>query len=176
MSGRPVTEIWRTIQEFPAYEVSNFGRVKRTAPPIRTPGGIIKLRLNTSGYAEVTLKHQRTRKRRQVHRLLALAFLPMEPGRPEINHRNGIRHDNLLGNLEWVAHKENMMHAYHVLNGNALKGEACPHAKLTADNVVAIRKLLHLGVPQAEIGHMFGVSQTAIYYIKSGRSWVHVPS
>lgn len=167
-------EVWKTIQEFPNYAVSTLGNVRRIAPPFRTPGGLIKLRLNLSGYQEVTLKQGPKRRRRQVHRLTALAFLTPEPGRHETNHKNGIRHDGRLENLEWVSHTENMMHAYHVLDGDALKGVDNPMHKLTEDEVWTIRSLLQTGMAQARIGKMFGISQAAVWYIKHGRNWKHI--
>lgn len=176
MPAKIPTEIWKVIQEFPNYAVSNHGGVKRLVSPFRTPGGIIKRRLNLSGYWEVTLKHGDKRRRRQIGRLVALAFLQPDPERDETNHKNGIRHDDRLENLEWVTHRENMIHAYHVLDGQALRGEACPHHKLTEQDVAEIRNLLSKGIPQMAIGKLFGVSGTAVWYIKHGRNWAHLKS
>ena len=166
-------EVWKTIEEFPDYAVSSLARIRRITNP-RTPGGIRKQKINQSGYWEVTLKRGEIRKRRQVHRLLALSFLPVEPGRNEINHKNGIRHDNRLENIEWVTHQENMMHAYHVLDGEALAGEDNYWAKLKGSDIPEIRKLLNAGMPLMAIGKLYGVSGTAIYWIKSGKNWNHI--
>lgn len=45
------------------------------------------------------------------HRIVAIAHLPNPNNLPEVNHRNGVRHDNLLGNLEWVTGQQNKQHA-----------------------------------------------------------------
>jgi hypothetical protein len=174
MSEAIPTESWEKIEEFPNYAVSNLARIKRITHPVRTAGGIIKQHINQSGYWEVTLKHGKIRKRRQVHRLLALAFLPPDPPRDELNHKNGVRHDTRLENLEWVTHQENMWHAYNVLDGQALRGEEATQAKLKENDIHQIRELLKSGMTLIAIGKLFGVSGTAIYYIKSGRNWKHV--
>lgn len=64
------------------------------------------------GYANVILSH---RKSWRVHRLMALTFLPKIDGKCYVNHKNMIRNDNRIENLEWVSFSENMKHG---LNNN----------------------------------------------------------
>ncbi len=49
--------------------------------------------------------------KRSIHRLVASAFIPNPEGKPEINHKNAIKHDNRVVNLEWVTGTENYLHA-----------------------------------------------------------------
>ena len=100
-----MTEVWKNINDFPNYEVSNFGRVKN----VKT-GHILKT--NTSDrYYSVELFNNGESKRILVHRLVAEAFLPKVTGKEWINHKDGNRYNNEVSNLEWCTPTENNIHA-----------------------------------------------------------------
>jgi hypothetical protein len=71
--------------------------------------------INKEGYEFVRLHKDGKRHGKKVHRLIALAFLPNPEKKRTINHKNGIKTDNRLENLEWATHSENTLHAYRVL-------------------------------------------------------------
>jgi hypothetical protein len=121
-------------------------------------------------------------KRLYVHRLVAEAFLGLAPeGRPEVNHKNSVRTDNRIENLEWVSHSENIRHA--IANGeldprhtaNRARGERAPKAKLTAPDVVKIRAQYALRRSYHAIAVEFGVGDATVRDIVKGYSWAHVP-
>lgn len=102
-----MTEVWKNINDFPNYEVSNLGRVKN----VKT-GHILKT--NTSDrYYSVELFNNGESKRILVHRLVAEAFLPKVTGKEWINHKDGNRYNNAVSNLEWCTPTENNIHAIH---------------------------------------------------------------
>lgn len=102
-------EVWKKIEEFEYYEVSNLGRVKSNQPNKKEK--ILKNRVSKFGYIRVMLQNRNVKKESLVHRLVCLAFLPNTGNKPQVNHINGIKSDNRLENLEWCSVLENMFHS-----------------------------------------------------------------
>lgn len=100
-------EIWMPIEETRLeYYVSNFARIKRMLS-----GGsdkLLKPYADPDGYCHVKLPFEDGFKTRFVHRLVATAFLPNPDDNLEVNHIDEDKHNNILSNLEWVTHAENM--------------------------------------------------------------------
>lgn len=100
-------EVWKDCLEFPDhYEVSDKGRVKGkyfdkvlAQSHHKTNCYRVRLCVNSDKYS------------RSVHRMVAEAFIDNPENKPEVNHIDGNRLNNLLENLEWVTQKENMDHA-----------------------------------------------------------------
>lgn len=99
-------ENWRTVEEFPSYEVSDRGRVKSNIT-----GKILSPKTDR-GYNRVVLYKDGRTSDVSVHRLVGDAFLENPHGKKEINHINGNKLDNSVENLEWVSRSENMKHAF----------------------------------------------------------------
>lgn len=117
-----VEEIWKDCKGYEGfYQVSNLGRVKSlervrknwTGGVWVQPEAILKPHKNHDGYLQLglTTKHG-TRKAERVHRLVAIAFIDNPDKLPEVNHKNGIRDDNRVENLEWVSHDDNIRYTH----------------------------------------------------------------
>lgn len=98
-------EIWKPISDFLNYEVSNFGNVRNAIT-----GKLLHKQKRKSGYVKVGLWRDGEEYTRDIHRLVATAFLGLHDGLV-VNHINGQKDDNRLENLEWCTAKENMQHA-----------------------------------------------------------------
>ena len=111
-------EIWKDIDGYDGYQVSNKGRVKSTI--VRNEGKLLKIGINKLGYCIVVLSANGKHKTRYVHRLVAEAFIPNPENKPEIDHINTDKTDNTVWlnedgsvnyyktNLRWVTRKGNM--------------------------------------------------------------------
>lgn len=110
------------------YEVSDFGRVRsldrvfieeylNRKRPRR--GQMLRQNLNNHGYDQFTVKVNGKVKCFKVHRLIAIAFIPNPENKPTVNHKNGVRHDNMVENLEWATLSEQQIHSYGQLGKKA---------------------------------------------------------
>lgn len=96
--------MWKKIDFEPAYEVSKDGRVRNIETKKEK-----SLRYNKGGYLRVTLYPSGTTY--SIHRLVARVFLPLDPDRYHVNHKDGNKTNNNLTNLEWCTSGENFHHA-----------------------------------------------------------------
>jgi hypothetical protein len=153
----------RQIREWPGYMACSSGEI------ISKQRGITLCPANVGGYLYVTLCDQNGKSRHAVHRLVAAAFHGDPPlVDSQVNHINGAKTDNRSQNLEWVSRAENQRHAADI--GLKPTGEKSHLAKLTEGQVREIRSLAGIK-SQKEIGDQFGVSQTCINKIITGKKW-----
>ena len=106
-------EIWRKIEGYEDYEISNYGRIKsykqkkegRILPPIET----------RKGYCQIQLYDNDNHfKRFAIHRLVAIAFIPNPKGLPQINHKDENKKNNCADNLEWCDNWYNAHYRTHL--------------------------------------------------------------
>ena len=97
-------EVWKKIENYPNYEISNLGNVK--SYHFKKPKNL-KKELNL-GYYRVVLCNKGISKRFLVHRLVAKAFIENTENKIEVNHIDECKKNNNVENLEWVTHRENI--------------------------------------------------------------------
>jgi len=174
-----VTENWLPVVGYERlYEVSDLGRVRSLDRwVIRGDGTSYKIAgrmraICTNGrYCHVGLSGVGVKQTtRSVHRLVCEAFIGPRPANFQINHRNGVKTDNRLANLEYVSPRENSIHAYRNGLSKAREGERHHWAKLTAREAALIRAN-HAGLTPEQLATVFQVSLPTVYDVQSGRSW-----
>jgi hypothetical protein len=120
-----VSEIWKPCFNYEnKYEVSNYGKIRK----IKTKRELIG-HISSQGYRRVSLSKDNKNTNRSIHRLVIQSFFGDSPDKV-VNHKNGIKTDNRIENLEWVTISENTCHSFN--NGLQInkKSLESPFAKM----------------------------------------------
>lgn len=103
----------KEIKDFPGYVITDNGKV--ISYKFKKPR-VMKTWLQKSGYENIKLCKENHTYHFLIHRLVAEAFIPNPNNLPEVNHKNKIRNDNRVENLEWCSRKENLYDSYSTLS------------------------------------------------------------
>lgn len=164
-----VDEIWMPIVGYEGlYEVSNLGNVKTLARKHRygmKTDRILIPAVGTSGYYHVALTKDGVMKTIRVHRIVALSFIPNPEGLEFVNHKDCVKTNNVVDNLEWCDRSHNMTHAY---DNNRMKMDT--KYKLTSLTAKQIRDEGKWGTYK-DISEKYGVCPAAIWCVLKGRTW-----
>lgn len=132
------TESWKSIPGYEDYyDVSDYGRIRslQASTKLGPLGGLIKLRMQSSGHLCVDLHKNGEVTTFRVHRLVMLAFVGPCPEGQEVRHLNGIPYDNRLSNLRYGSTSENRMDSVeHGTHNNASKTECAQGHEYTPEN------------------------------------------
>lgn len=101
-------EIWKDIKGYEGlYQISNLGNVKSFNYRKMKTTKNKQINLDKNGYSYVILYGKDKPKLKRIHRLVAEAFIPNPHNLPQVNHKNEIKSDNTIENLEWCNSKYN---------------------------------------------------------------------
>jgi hypothetical protein len=97
------------IEGFENYLVDPYGRIYSTKYK-----KIMRPKISDGGYLRICFCENRKKVFKAIHRVVAIAFIPNPENKSQVNHRNGIKSDNRVCNLEWSTPQENMQHSWNV--------------------------------------------------------------
>lgn len=174
---RSMNEEWRKVFGYESkYLVSNYGRVKSIGRK-DTLGRYLHekvMKINTATiYPSVSLYICGKKKMHNIHRLVAIAFIPNPYNKPCVNHIDGNKENNFVENLEWATHSENQYHACDI--GLMPSGEDSHMSKLSENDVLQIRSIFDQGFfTYKEIANAFDVTLTNVHKIVKMETWRNV--
>ena len=123
------------------------------------------------GYIQIDATH--VKKTPFAHRLIWEAVNGPIPDDLEINHINGVKHDNRIANLELTTRSGNMQHAYDTgLRSNT--GDNSPRAILNSTQVAEIIRRWMAGERKVDLAREFGVNRGTVWHIANGSTWLSV--
>jgi hypothetical protein len=178
-------EIWKDIVGWEGYyQVSNKSRIRSLNRKIvnsigRThylKGIVLKNITPKEFYPYVCLRKNGLNIPQTVHRLVALAFIPNPENKPEVNHKDGNKHNYNIDNLEWSTKSENAIHARQNGLQVTIKGDKCVYAKLTNSKVLAIKRLYAINPKfhRTNLAKKLNVNVNTIVSIIKNRNWSHI--
>jgi hypothetical protein len=164
-----IVEIWRTCPENDHYEVSNLGRVRRflRSRPER-PYKYLKLAPDKYGYMTVGLSRNDVSKHHKVHQLVMSAFVGPRPEGYQVNHKDHVKNNNVLSNLEYVTPSENTIHAYScpAIRATIAREFQRRDCKLSDEQVRDLRREYASGLyAQKDLAIRYGISIGHLSYI-----------
>lgn len=175
-------ENWKDIKDYEGiYLISSNGIVKRPAYKRWSARNncfcnhkeYILKHCFRRGYPSIELNRDGKGRMEFMHRIIAKAFIPNPENKKEVNHINGIKHDNRVENLEWCTRTENSNHSVNTLRKNV--GDSHGNRKLNSSEAMQIRMIYNkkreLKMTVFQIGYLFGVTGTNVCYIGKGMAW-----
>jgi len=178
-------EVWEDVKGFEdTHSVSNTGKIfvkdriitrkrsysgRNSACTYCRKGHILKPTYSADGYLQVSVGNTTYK----VHRWVAQTFLPNPENKPQVNHIDGVKDNNLVSNLEWCTPRENVIHSYK-LGLACNKGERHPRSILDENKVKLIREMHSEGTTIRGLALRFGVCYSTIHKVITGKHWEHV--
>ena len=174
---------WKTIPNYSLYQASEDGEIKTFNWKNTGQTRIMKPAFDNCGYLRTMIKNDNGKfDTIKVHRIIAQTFIPNPENKPQVNHKNGIKSDNSIDNLEWSTVSENIRHSFDSGFHPSRKGENNPSAKISEREVLEIRALyipskggkIKDRLTKSQIAEMYKVSVSLIKRIVTNQTWNHL--
>ena len=153
---------WKDVDGFEGYySVSDSGEIRNLL------NDKTLRQSNSRGYRVVRLTKDKKRSVGSVHRIVASSFLEICSEKKEVNHKNGLKSDNRVENLEWCNRQENVDHS--------IKHGLVNYAKkLDEFKVLSINTFFLAGKKSSEIAKIYNISASTISEIVNKKTWKNV--
>lgn len=165
-------EIWRDVIGFEGlYSISSLGRVSSLK---RKKGEKRLMKIHSSkGYSIIGLRLGKKHQNKSIHRLVAITFIPNPENKPQVNHKNGIKADNRLVNLEWCTKSENQKHSFYNGLQKPIIGESHYKSILKKSDVIQI--LVNKdNLTYKQMANKYKVCWGTISAIRQRKMWKHI--
>ena len=163
--------MWGKLDQDGDYLISSDGQVMSMKSGKEK---LLKLSTGSNGYLNFGYYKDGKQTKLYVHSCVAKVFLGDRSAEGlQVRHYDGNKLNNNVENLIWGTSQEDANDR--IRHGTVLKGEKHGRSKLTETDIHKIRELRSTGVLQKEIAALFGVAESLISYILSGKYWAHLP-
>lgn len=142
------------------YEVNSLGVVRN-----KKTKKVISQQRCRKGYWSVKLQGVRTR----IHRIVLASFCKNNRRDMTVNHKDGVKDNNSIENLEWMTNAENIKHSAMIGLRNYNKEESHPNFKITKEVALKVLELKADGHSNPQIGQIMGLSRGAVWRVVRGR-------
>lgn len=164
-SNTEIVEIWKEVECYPNYCVSNLGRVMN----VRT-GLVLKQQQTGSDYLRVTFYLSGSKpNKKYVHRLVAFAFCEKMKEHVEVDHIDRNKYNNAASNLRWASCSENRQNTIKKKKkdgySSQYKGVSNKYIKKWAARIIYRNKYIHLGYydSEEEAAVAYNIAATSLF-------------
>lgn len=175
-----MTPVWKEIPGVFGYEASFCGQIRSVDRILEMKNGVSRTyrgRILKPGFHSEEFRYPQVNLGKagnyKVHYLVAITWVGPKPGdHYQIRHLDGNPENRAATNLQWGTPAENQADRF--IHGTASIGEKHGKSFLTNSDVIEIRRELEIKTVQLDIANKFGISQSLVSHIKTGKLWSHL--